>query len=74
MMAMVGGLLGWQGVLMTTFLASFTGSIIGVLLILFKGKEWGSRIPFGPYLALGTIISLLWGHHILNWLHFKICA
>ncbi len=67
MMAMVGGLLGWKAIILTTFLASLFGSIIGVILIRIKGREWGSKIPFGPYLALGTLISLFWGKDILRW-------
>jgi leader peptidase (prepilin peptidase)/N-methyltransferase len=67
MMAMVGGLLGWKGVLLTTFCGSLFGSIIGVSLILVKGREWGSRIPFGPYLVTGALISLFWGQDIFMW-------
>lgn len=67
MMAMIGGLLGWKGVILTTFMGSLLGSIIGVSLILMKGREWGSKIPFGPYLALGALASLLWGEDILVW-------
>ncbi|HDZ84396.1 MAG TPA: prepilin peptidase, partial [Nitrospirae bacterium] len=67
MMAMVGGLLGWKGVILTTFMGSLLGSMIGVSLILTKGREWGSKIPFGPYLALGALVSLLWGENILTW-------
>ena len=67
MMAMIGGLLGWKGVILTTFMGSLLGSIIGVSLILMKGREWGSKIPFGPYLALGALVSLLWGENILIW-------
>ena len=67
MMAMIGGLLGWKGVILTTFMGSLLGSIIGVSLILIKGREWGSKIPFGPYLALGALVSLLWGENILIW-------
>lgn len=67
MMAMVGGLLGWKGIILTTFLGSLLGSIIGMSLIILKGREWGSKIPFGPYLALGALISVLWGQDILTW-------
>ncbi|MBI5740328.1 MAG: prepilin peptidase [Nitrospirae bacterium] len=67
MMAMVGGLLGWKGVILTTFLGSLFGSVVGVSLIKLKGREWGGRIPFGPYLAAGALISLLLGEDILRW-------
>lgn len=67
MMAMVGGMLGWKAVLLTTFTASLMGSLVGVSLILMKGREWGARIPFGPYLAIGALISMLWGQDILFW-------
>ncbi|RJQ48609.1 MAG: prepilin peptidase [Nitrospiraceae bacterium] len=67
MMAMIGGLLGWKGVILTTFMGSLLGSVIGVSLILLKGREWGSRIPFGPYLTAGALISLFWGQDVLMW-------
>jgi leader peptidase (prepilin peptidase)/N-methyltransferase len=67
MMAMVGGLLGWKGVILTTFAGSLLGSIIGVTLIRVKGREWGSKIAFGPFLAVGALISMLWGEEILRW-------
>jgi leader peptidase (prepilin peptidase)/N-methyltransferase len=67
MMAMVGGLLGWKGVILTTFMGSLLGSVVGVSLIMLKGKEWGSRIPFGPYLAAGALVSLFYGQDILMW-------
>jgi leader peptidase (prepilin peptidase)/N-methyltransferase len=67
MMAMVGGFLGWKGVILTTFLGSLIGSIIGISLILLKGQGWGSKIPFGPYLASGAIITLFLGQELLTW-------
>jgi leader peptidase (prepilin peptidase)/N-methyltransferase len=67
MMAMVGGVLGWKGVILTTFLGSLLGSIIGVSLIIIKGRQWSSKIPFGPYLAFGTILSLFLGQELLAW-------
>lgn len=67
MMAMLGGVLGWKGVILTTFVGSLIGSVIGITLIVLKGREWGGRIPFGPYLAAGALVSLLWGHELLRW-------
>ncbi len=67
MMAMVGGVLGWKGVILTTFLGSLLGSIIGISVIILKGREWGSKIPFGPYLAAGALVTLIWGEEIFSW-------
>lgn len=67
MMAMVGALMGWKSVLLTTFLGSLAGSLIGVFLMIFKGKGRKTKIPFGPFLALGTLITLFFGQEILLW-------
>ena len=67
MMAMVGALMGWKSVLLTTFLGSLTGSLIGVFLMVFRGKGRKTKIPFGPFLALGASITLFFGQEILLW-------
>jgi leader peptidase (prepilin peptidase)/N-methyltransferase len=65
MMAMVGAFLGWKSVLLTTFAGSLAGSLIGVLLMLFKGTGRKTKIPFGPFLALGALLSMFCGQEIL---------
>jgi prepilin signal peptidase PulO-like enzyme (type II secretory pathway) len=67
MMAMVGALTGWKSVLLTTFLGSFTGAIAGLFLMIFKGKGRKTKIPFGPFLALGALITLFSGEEIFRW-------
>ena len=67
MMAMVGSLMGWKAVFLTTFLGSLVGSVVGVFLIAFKGKGRKTKVPFGPFLALGTLITLFFGQEILVW-------
>jgi leader peptidase (prepilin peptidase)/N-methyltransferase len=67
MMAMVGSLMGWKSVLLTTFLGSFTGAVLGVFLMIVKGKGRKTKIPFGPFLALGALITLFYGQEILYW-------
>lgn len=64
MMAMVGSLMGWKAILLTTFLGSLIGAFFGIFLMLFKAKGRKTKIPFGPFLALGTLISLLYGQEI----------
>ncbi len=67
MMAMVGAFLGWKAVLLTTLLGSLSGSIVGLFLMAAKGKGRKYKIPFGPFLALGTLVSLFFGQEILKW-------
>jgi leader peptidase (prepilin peptidase)/N-methyltransferase len=67
MMAMVGALMGWKSVILTTFLGSFAGAIVGIFLMIFKGKGRKTKIPFGPFLALGVLITLFFGQEILQW-------
>ena len=67
LIAMIGAFLGWQDVLMTIFIGALSGSIVGLFLMLFKGKGRKYPVPFGPFLALGAVISLLWDQEILNW-------
>lgn len=67
LMAMLGGFLGWKGVLLTTFLGSLSGSVIGVLLMIIHKKDRKHKIPFGPFLVLGSMITLFYGQEILYW-------
>lgn len=71
LMAMVGGFLGWKSVILTTFIGSLSGSVIGILMMLLKGRGRGTLIPFGPFLAFGAIVSLFFGQEILIWYLFS---
>ncbi|MGD1074595.1 MAG: prepilin peptidase [Thermodesulfovibrionales bacterium] len=65
MMAMVGAFMGWKSILLTTFAASLLGSAVGIFLMIFKGKGRKTKIPFGPFLAVGALITLFYGQEIL---------
>lgn len=67
MMAMVGALMGWKAVLLISFIGSFIGGIVGIFLMVFKGKGRKTKIPFGPFLALGSLITLFYGEEIFYW-------
>jgi len=70
MMAMVGAVVGWKAVLLVTFLGSLTGSVAGVFLMIVKGKGRKTKIPFGPFLALGTLMTLFYGQELMGyWYH-----
>ena len=67
LLAMVGAFLGWQAALSTLMFASILGSILGIILLSCKIVKRGQYIPFGPYLALGAMISLIWGAALTDW-------
>lgn len=67
LMAMVGSFLGIKLTLFTIFLGSLLGALAGGILILLHIKTRKDYIPFGPYLALGAVISFFWGEMALEW-------
>lgn len=67
LLAMIGAFLGWKAVILTILLSSLIGSIIGIAIILIKGKDFKYAIPFGPFLSLGAAISLFWGEGLIRW-------
>ncbi|MCK5944012.1 MAG: prepilin peptidase, partial [Planctomycetes bacterium] len=64
LMAMIGAFVGWQGALLTLFLGCIFGAIVGVTLALRRGIS--ARIPFGPYLAMGAVVTLFGGDALLT--------
>jgi prepilin signal peptidase PulO-like enzyme (type II secretory pathway) len=68
MMAAVGALLGWRLTFLATFLGAFTGAVIGVFLIARqKDRDFQTQVPFGIFLGIGSIISLLFGDRLIAW-------
>jgi len=64
--AIMGFLLGWKTGFMALYIAFVTGAIFGLILIVLKRKKLKSRIPFGPFLVIGTVVMLFWGEKILK--------
>jgi len=67
LLAMIGAFLGWKGALVALVVGAFAGSIIGITVMLLKGKDMKYAIPFGPFLSLGALCSLLYGTELLHW-------
>lgn len=63
------GYFGWAEIYVGFFLSFVIGAAGGLLLVAAKRGGMKSEIPFGPYLAMGTVIGILWGPQIANaWL------
>ena len=68
--ALFGAWLGWDHLVQILILSSAVGALVGIALILFRGRDRNIPIPFGPYLAAAGWISLLWGDEI-NGFYFE---
>ena len=55
-MGAIGAFLGWQSTVFSLMVSSMIGAVIGVGLILIGRRDWSSRLPYGPYIALAAII------------------
>ena len=62
----LGTFFGWQAVFFALVVGAFLGSFVGILLIVLGKGRLGSRIPFGPYLALGAFVWAFWGAAIVK--------
>ena len=64
----IGALLGWRLTLLTIFIGAFTGAVAGVALVSRqKEKDLQTQIPFGIFLGIGSIISILFGEQLIRW-------
>ena len=65
--AMIGAFLGWRYIIISLFLGFFLGALAGIFLIISKIKSREDVVPFGPFIVLGSFITLLWGEKIISW-------
>lgn len=68
MMAAVGALLGWRLTILSIFLGAFSGALIGIVVVLRqRDRDFQTQIPFGIFLGIGSITSLLFGERLIAW-------
>jgi prepilin signal peptidase PulO-like enzyme (type II secretory pathway) len=67
MAALVGLVTGLRLVFVALLLAVIVGGLVAGFLLALRIKRRRQAIPFGPFLSLATIVTLLWGHSILSW-------
>ena len=65
--ALIGLATGFPLVFFSLIMGAIIGGIVAVALIIAKKKTRRETIPFGPFLALAAMITLLWGSNILSW-------
>jgi len=67
MMIMVGAYLGWRLTILTILLAVFSGSLVGIAIMARRGRNLQMMLPFGIFLGIGAVLSLLIGTRIVEW-------
>lgn len=68
MLLMVGAYLGWPLTLLTIFVGVLTGSVAGVAAMARRGeRDMQMLLPFGIFLGLGSLVSLLFGTQLIDW-------
>jgi leader peptidase (prepilin peptidase)/N-methyltransferase len=67
MLAMIGAFLGWKAVLVTLVLSSFSGAIIGMIMMAAQRGSMKYALPFGTFLAIGAVIAMFVGEPLVAW-------
>ncbi len=67
MAALLGLMTGFPGVFVALFPAMLLGGITAVFLLAFRLVKRGEAIPFGPFLAIGTMLGVIWGGDMIRW-------
>jgi leader peptidase (prepilin peptidase)/N-methyltransferase len=64
--AALGAWMGWKILPLIILLSAGTGAVLGVAMIVLKGRDRAAPIPFGPYLAAAGWIAMLYGHELID--------
>lgn len=63
----MGLILSFPNIIIALYMAFISGGIIASVLLILKKKRFGQTIPFGPFLALSTMITIFFGDQIWLW-------
>ena len=66
LLAALGAWAGYKALLPIVMLSSIVGAVVGSIWLMTKGRDRGTPIPFGPYLAIAGWIVFLWGDDIIG--------
>lgn len=65
LLAALGAWMGWQMLPLVVLMSSFVGAVLGIGMIVLRGRDRNIPIPFGPYLAIAGWLCLLWGDQLV---------
>ena len=67
LLAMIGVFLGWKPALLTVMVGALVGSVVGIGLIACRVLRRDQYLPFGPFLAIGAVVSLFFHQDVFTW-------
>jgi len=70
LLAAIGAWLGWQMLPLVILMSSVVGAVIGITLMVFKGRDHNVPLAFGPYLAIARGIALFFGPALVKGWYF----
>jgi len=71
LLAMLGAFFGWKSLFFILLVSSFLGAIVGISVILIKGKDMKYAVPFGPFLSLAALAYIFWGDEFIRLLFIR---
>ncbi len=66
LLAVVGLFLGWRLTIVSLLMAIVLAAAFSIVLILMKKQSRKSTIPFGPFIAIGTFVGIVYGWNIID--------
>ncbi len=65
LMAMVGAFLGFKLALVTIFLGSILGGVVGLVVMRKTSDGMRASVPFGVFLSPAAIVCMIWGNDLI---------
>ena len=63
----IGLLLGWKSGILALIISFICAAIIILILSILKKIKSRQKLPFGPFMSVGLLTSLIWGDKIIEW-------
>jgi leader peptidase (prepilin peptidase)/N-methyltransferase len=71
LLALLGAFLGWKSLFFILFVSSLLGAVVGVSVMIARGKDMKYAVPFGPFLSIAAVAYLFVGIDVMNFLYFR---
>ena len=62
----LGAWLGWKLLPLVILLSAATGAVLGILMIVLRGRDRAAPMPFGPYLAAAGWLAMMYGDALMT--------